>query len=308
MPFFSIIIPLYNKEKFVEKTLKSVLNQTFTDFEIIMVNDGSTDESESIIFGFKDERVNYFSKRNEGVSTARNFGIEKAVADYICFLDADDFWYPTFLETLHTYIQKLPEEKVFGLAYEIETEEKIFPAEYSITKLNDFEIVDYFEGSKKSSVLWTSSAGFHKDVFAVAGNFDKKIKSGQDIDLWIRIGLIYPIVFIQKIQARYVYDFESLSRNLKYLNKKMDFTKFAVEEKTNESLKYFLDLNRFSLAIKSKLINDSKSFQEFYNGIDLNKLPLKKRVLLKLPGFVLKTLIAVQVKLANSGLGNSVFR
>lgn len=308
MPFFSVIIPVYNKEKFVEKTLKSVLAQTFTDFEIVIVNDGSTDKSETIIFDTKDERIRYFPKSNEGVSIARNFGIEKAFADYICFLDADDYWHPDFLQTLHAYIQKLPDEKVFAMAYEIETDKNVFPAQYSIPKTGDFEIVNYFEASKEASVLWTSSAAFHKDVFTKVGNFDPKIKSGQDIDLWIRIGLVYPVVFIPKIQSRYVYDFESLSRNSKYLNRKIDFSKFSSEEKTNKSLKYFLDLNRFSLAIKSKLIDDKASFHEYYNGIDTHKLPLKKRLLLNLPGFMLKMLIAVKLKLANIGLGNSVFR
>ena len=308
MPFFSVIIPVYNKEKFVEKTLKSVLNQTFTDFEIVIVNDGSTDGSETIILDFKDERIRYFPKANEGVSVARNFGIEKSSSDYICFLDADDYWHPDFLQTLHTYIQKLPDEKVFAMAYEIETDKNVFPAQYSIPTTNDFEIVNYFEASKEASVLWTSSAAFHRDIFTKVGNFDPKIKSGQDIDLWIRIGLVYPVVFIPKVQSRYVYDFESLSRNSKYLNRKIDFSKFSAEEKTNENLKYFLDLNRFSLAIKSKLIDDKASFLEYYNGIDLNKLPLKKRFLLNLPGFMLKMLIAVKLKLANIGLGNSVFR
>lgn len=308
MPFFSVIIPVYNKEKFVAKTLKSVLAQTFTDFEIVIVNDGSTDTSEAIIFSIKDPRIRYFSKSNEGVSVARNFGIEKASADYICFLDADDYWHPEFLQTLHTYIEKLPNEKVFAMAYEIETDKSVFPAQYSIPKTNDFEIVDYFEASKEASVLWTSSAAFHKVVFTKAGNFDHSIKSGQDIDLWIRIGLIYPVVFIPKVQSRYVYDFESLSRNSKYLNRKIDFSKFSAEEKANENLKYFLDLNRFSLAIKSKLIDDKVSFREYYKGIDISKLPLKKRVLLNLPGFMLKILISVKLKLANIGLGNSVFR
>ncbi len=73
MAFFSIIIPLYNKEKFIENTIQSVLDQTFHDFEIIIVNDGSTDKSEEKVLQFKDDRILYFSKKNEGVSQTRNF-------------------------------------------------------------------------------------------------------------------------------------------------------------------------------------------------------------------------------------------
>lgn len=90
MPFFSIIIPVFNKERFVAKTLKSVLSQSFIDFEIIIINDGSTDKSEVEILAITDERILYFLKENEGVAVARNLGIGKASADYICFLDADD--------------------------------------------------------------------------------------------------------------------------------------------------------------------------------------------------------------------------
>ena len=77
MPFFSIIIPLYNKEKFIENTLKSVLQQSFTDYEVLIVNDGSTDASEAKIFAFNDSRIQYFYKDNEGASEARNYGIKK---------------------------------------------------------------------------------------------------------------------------------------------------------------------------------------------------------------------------------------
>jgi glycosyltransferase involved in cell wall biosynthesis len=116
MPYFSIVIPVYNKENFISKTIESVLNQNFTDYELIIVNDGSTDQSEAEILAFKDNRIQYFSKKNEGVAFSRNFGIEKATADYICFLDADDYWYPNFLETIHRYSLELPEQKVFAAA------------------------------------------------------------------------------------------------------------------------------------------------------------------------------------------------
>lgn len=88
----SVIIPVYNAEKYLAETLDSVLNQTFTDFEVIAVNDGSTDNSLNILneYGNKDSRIKIFSNSNSGVSTARNTGIEKASGEYICFIDADD--------------------------------------------------------------------------------------------------------------------------------------------------------------------------------------------------------------------------
>lgn len=118
MPFFSVIIPLFNKEKFIEATLKSVLNQTFIDFEILIINDGSTDNSATIIEEFDDPRIRYFLKENAGVSSARNDGIKKAQSNYITFIDADDYWYPDFLEEMFKILQNYPQQKVFSAAIE----------------------------------------------------------------------------------------------------------------------------------------------------------------------------------------------
>lgn len=308
MPFFSVVIPLYNKEKFIDNTLKSVLSQTFTDFEIIIVNDGSTDHSEQKVLQFQDSRIRYYSKKNEGVAIARNFGIKKSNADFICFLDADDFWHPDFLKVMHAYIHQIPAQKVFACAIEIETAKTIFPAQYAIKKSADFEIVNYFEASTKESVIWTSGAVLHKSVFEKSGVFDPKVKMAEDTDLWIRIGLHYPVVFIWKILARYVYDEKSVSRQDHYIFEESSFLKYTAEEKENKALKKFLDFNRFSVAIKSRLIGDFPNFKKARNGIDFKNLPLKKSILLHLPVFILKPLISIKIVLANAGLGNSVFK
>lgn len=303
MPYFSIVIPVYNKEIFVAKTIKSVLEQTFTDYEIIIVNDGSTDQSEAKISACKDSRIRYYSKKNEGVALARNFGIEKATAEYICFLDADDFWHPNFLETMHRFTSELPEQKVFAAAIEIETKNKTIPAHYSIPKKSDFEIVNFFDASKKECVLWTSSVCIHKSVFEKVGTFDTNIKHGEDTELWIRIGLKFPIVFINKTLARYVYDSESISRKMNYFFESYTFQKYASEEKKNPALKKYMDLNRFSAVIKCNLNGDWKTSQEIYSEIELKNLSWKKRILLELPPIMLKPLISLQRL-----LGNSVFR
>lgn len=105
---FSVIIPLYNKEKFIFETLSSVSNQTFSDYEVIIVNDSSTDNSLNIAKSFeeKDKRFKVYTVPNGGVSKARNFGISKAIGDYVCFLDADDIWKNNYLEEAAYLIKK----------------------------------------------------------------------------------------------------------------------------------------------------------------------------------------------------------
>jgi glycosyltransferase involved in cell wall biosynthesis len=308
MAFFSVIIALYNKENFIENTLKSIVNQEFTDFEVLIINDGSTDSSEEKVLQFKDKRIHYFSKDNGGVSTARNYGIKKAQSEYITFIDADDYWYPNFLQVMFNNIKLFPEISVFSAAIEVETSKKVIRSRYSISKTAEIEIVNYFNASLKESVIWTSCAVFHNSVFEKIGAFDVNIKSGEDTDMWIRIGLVYPVLFSWKILARYVYDPKSLTKDHEITITSFDFSKYSSLEKTNQGLKKFLDLNRFSLAIKSKITNDKKLFLLFYKEIDLKKIALKKRLLLQLPVFLLKPLIEIKYFLANLGFGNSVFK
>ncbi len=308
MTFFSVIIPLYNKENFIENTLKSVLNQSFIDFEVIIVNDGSTDTSEKKVLQFNDSRIRYFLKENKGVSTARNYGISVAKSDYISFIDADDYWYPDFLQEMFQNINRFPKEKVFSAAFEIETSKNVISAIYSIDKTSDCELVNYFEASTKESVIWTSCAVFHKSVFDEIGDFDITIKSGQDTDLWIRIGLVYPILFSWKILAKYIFDKNSLSRKKENLNEKMNFLKFSKDEKNNPALKKFLDLNRYSLAVKCLLYGDAINYTIFKKSIDFKNLTLKKRILIRLPGLVLHLLLKINLLLVQIGWSKSVFK
>jgi glycosyltransferase involved in cell wall biosynthesis len=308
MPYFSIIIPVFNKENFISYTLKSVLEQSYVDFEIIVINDGSWDESETKILSIQDEKIRYYKNENQGVAKTRNFGISVANGEFICFLDADDYWHPSFLKTFHKYTQELKNEKVFSCAIEIETRNKTINANYSFPINKDFEILDYFKASIKEAVLWTSSVCIHKSVFDEIGVFDEQLKISEDTDLWIRIGLQYKIVFINKILARYVFDNQSISRNMNYIFEDAFFKKHQTAENLNPDIKKYMDLNRFSSVIKHKVIGDLQAAISIYKEIDLKNLNWKKRILLQLPATILKLLIQFKQKLADLGLSQSVFR
>ncbi|WNM18748.1 glycosyltransferase family 2 protein [Flavobacterium capsici] len=308
MPYFSIIVPVFNKEKFVSKTIESILQQSFQEYEIIIINDGSTDESEKKINQFKDKRIRYYKTENQGVAKSRNFGISLSTADYICFLDADDYWFPNFLERFHFYSNQFKTEKVFACAIEIETKSKILPAFYSVKIIKEFEIVNFFKASKKESILWTSSVCIHKDVFDKIGVFDENLKISEDIDLWIRIGINYKILFINSILARYVYDDNSVSRNMNYIFEDYFFEKHTANEQKLPELKSYQDLNRFSSIIKYKVCGNYVKANELKNNIDLKGLEFKKRILLNLPETILIFLIRMKQFLAGIGLSKSVFR
>ena len=120
MPFFSVIIPLYNKAPYVAKTIESVLRQTFSDYELMVIDNGSTDGSGDIVAKYSDPRLQIHRiEENAGVSNARNKGVELTSAPYITFLDADDWWEPSFLEEMARLIEKHPSAGIYGTSYYI---------------------------------------------------------------------------------------------------------------------------------------------------------------------------------------------
>lgn len=288
-PRFSVVIPLFNKEQYVANTIQSVLAQTFGDFELLIINDGSTDNSLEIVKQISDPRISIITQENKGVSATRNHGISVSNTDYITFLDADDYWYPDFLSTLTSLIDSYPSEKVFSAAIEREFRHSVVAAKYSVNLENEIVVTDYFSASLKETVICTSAAVFEKSVFSEAGTFDENLKSGEDTDLWIRIGLKYKVVFIQKILARYILTAKSLSGTT---ISNIDLDKYRDREKNNPNLSKFLDLNRYSLAIQSKVNGESERYRQFSKNI--SSLPIKKKIVLKLPAFILKLLINLQ--------------
>ena len=113
-PFFSVVIPLFNKEKYIKATLDSVLKQTYANFEVIIINDGSSDNSIEVINEFDDERIKISSQENQGLSASRNKGIKIAIAEYIAFLDADDLWKEDYLEVMHQLIINNTKHNIFA--------------------------------------------------------------------------------------------------------------------------------------------------------------------------------------------------
>lgn len=294
MSIFSVVISVYNKANYIENTLKSVVNQSFDDFEVIVVNDGSSDNSLEIINSINDDRISVITTENLGASMARNKGIEESNSDFIALLDGDDYWDKDYLQTIYDAISIFPNQKVFSVAIAQKYKNKIVPVNYSFNQTETFGIHNFFESSKKYSLISSSSVVFHKAIIKQTGKFDPNIVSGQDTDLWIRFGLHYDIVFINKQLVTYTHNTNSLSNTTFNLSQKPKFDNYLTYEKDNPLLKAYLDKNRYSMAILSKFQNDKKSFEFYLNNIDFKNLNTKQKLLLKSPLWLLKLLQKVK--------------
>ena len=195
-PRVSVIIPTYNREKMVEDAIRSVLNQTFSDFEIIIIDDASTDNTESIIKSICDERIKYIRhERNKGGSAARNTGIMKARGEYIALLDSDDLW---LKEKLEKQIDVMEKSKLHpGVVYSgvnyIDSHGRL-----------KGPVIPFFKGNIQSYLLEEnivlgggSTALIRKDCFDEVGLFDENLPSRQDLDLWIRISRKFTFDYVK---------------------------------------------------------------------------------------------------------------
>jgi len=308
---FSIIIPLYNKANHIENTLKSILNQTYSNYEIIVINDGSSDESESKVLKFKDSRIQLYNQKNLGAAMARNLGIEKAKHDYIAFLDADDLWMENHLETLSNLINDFPNAGIYASRYELIFKE----GKISIPKFNgiseDFYgiVLDYFDASLYYAVATSSSIAVPKYVFNKIGNFKTKISSGQDVDMWIRIASKYPVAISAKITASYLYFIENSLSKTPILEKKIkDFVDYKLEEESNPSLKKYLDIYRMEYALHYKIAGANKKSEELYGDILKKNISLKTKILYHLPQPLLTLLLKFKRLLRKKGIDFSIYQ
>jgi glycosyltransferase involved in cell wall biosynthesis len=221
---FSIIIPVYNKAVYIEKALQSIVAQTFTDYELIIVNDGSTDNSLEVIKKtlsffcdfpkFADIEVKIIEQKNQGVSVARNNGVKAAKHEYIAFLDADDWWEVTYLEEMSVLIQKYPSFGIYGSSYYKVINGTVRQANIGVDP--DFKdgSIDYLKVFAKTMYmpLWTGATVVKLEVFLSENGFNKQLKGGEDFDLWLRIIRKVGVAYLNKPLAYYNQDVDLKSR------------------------------------------------------------------------------------------------
>lgn len=210
----SVVIPLYNKEKSITSTLQSVYNQTYADYEVVIVNDGSTDKSLDAVKNFVsrlesgERRLRIVSQANAGVSAARNRGIQEAKGDYVALLDGDDLWEPTYLEEQVKSIQDFPNAGMWSMNISIIQSKRRYPLNQGMGDGYRGYVENYF-GTKHNDLFFPSAVVIRKEVFETVGYFDERIRSSEDLDMWYRIILKYPVVYCDKVLACYNRDAEN---------------------------------------------------------------------------------------------------
>lgn len=306
MPFFSVIIPLYNKENYVENALKSILNQTFTDFEVIIVNDCSTDKGVSKIEPYLDEKVRLIHhEKNKGLSATRNTGILNAKADYVTYLDADDLWKSDFLFKIKDLIETFDEAKIYATNYEEIYGSKTVIPENGTKFLtnNSKQIINFFKHNLQQGVYNHGSVCFHKSVFEKVGLYDESLSFSEDIDFNIRANLQFKLAYYNLIGMQYTMQSENQITTSKISDKTLpDYSKYDDLAKNNSALKKYLDFERYVLAKHLRFEGNIGKSKEIIKEIDLNNLNWKQQFLLFFPTIIVKIVSNIKKFLVKNGI------
>ncbi len=313
MPFFSVVIPLYNKEKFIKATLQSVANQTFSNFEVIIVDDASTDSSSAIAQTFSSGSVSIIRHpKNKGLSAARNTGIKAANANFIAFIDSDDVWKTDFLEKMHQMILRFPEAGIYGAGYEevyadglvvdIDKNIDLKPGKMTI-------ISDFFAANAHQPIFCYSSVVVKKEVFETVGYFDENITLGEDVDFNIRAASQFQVAYYNAIGAGYTIFSENQITNSAIADKTItDFNKYEPLADKDPSLKKYLDVNRYILAMSYKMAGEHEASKKLVLEIDRANLTLRQILLLSAPIWVVKIFREIKANFLKKGVRLTTFR
>lgn len=198
--FFSVVIPLYNKKSHIQRSVFSVLNQSYGNFELIVVDDGSTDGSLDEIKDINDKRLKIFEKENGGVSSARNFGIKNASADYVAFLDADDEWNLAFLENICEMYRLFPDKGMYATGYRL-VDENTEIIKVIKNKEQVFKIKDYFQEflNLRAPVNNSSTTVIKRDLLFTVGLFPEDLKNFEDWNVSYKVALFDDVIYSQRV-------------------------------------------------------------------------------------------------------------
>jgi glycosyltransferase involved in cell wall biosynthesis len=259
-PLVSIIVPVYNGTKYLERTVKTLVGQSYENFELLLINDGSTDNSNDLIvkLASSDNRIKPLNKVNGGIANARNYGIKHAKGEFVAFCDQDDFWLP---EKLTRQIPLFENKKV-GLVYSYSIKEFTFPISKKVIVSKNNGRGKVFNSLVFENLVPTCSVVVRKSVFDQAGLFNEKreLMGVDDWDVWLRCSLVTDFDFVDEALAIHVFHGQNFSSN----NKVMHMAElFCLKE-----LKIFVNFNNIQLTENWDLIERSihlKYYKDYLN-------------------------------------------
>lgn len=297
---FTVVIPLYNKEKYILETVESVLAQDFNEFELIIVNDGSTDKSLEQVNSISDHRIKIINQKNSGVGSARNKGMSNAKYNWIALLDGDDIWKRNHLSELKKIIDLFP---LSGL---VSTQHLRFSHKQQLTSNQQgqkpkIRAINYFaEASKNPTVVCSSSVCINKQVFNNIGGFTDKMV-GEDLEYWVKIALDYPVAISERVTSYYRQNTGGISDTYAH-RKSYNFktigdvnAPFALlEEKSINNPSLLEDINIIKY-INALLVGDVRS-SLYHDNIAMAKAFAKLRIKDNSKSYILLSLISVTPK------------
>lgn len=265
-----------------------MLSQQLSDFELIIVDDGSTDGSAQMVEGIRDDRIRLIKKENGGVSSARNTGIGLATASHIAFLDADDLWLPSFLKDMHALMRDFPDAGIYGAAYFCQMHGDRTREDFGLPE--DFRgyILSYFDQALRHFLFWTSAVVVKKSALRQTGVFNEDISFGEDLDLWFRLALEHPAAFCNKQLAIYNKDAENramLRKQPYQSNLVAHLEKFKRFEDSHTDFRQFINLFRCIQLYELFHAPDitPELIRKYQRSIEKSEIPLKFKVLLRVP-------------------------
>lgn len=200
-PKVSVVIPTYNRAHLIGESIQSVLDQTFQDFELIIVDDGSSDDTEAVVGRFDDPRIRYIYQENKGISGAHNTGVRNAKGQYIIFLGSDDLWLPKLLELEVLILDTNPD---IGLVY---AKAQAINGDGNVMSQMSGALQKYPGETLKSALygnfVCTITALIRRECFDRVGLFDETLKARVDYDMWIRMAKYYRFAHIDKVLAHF---------------------------------------------------------------------------------------------------------
>lgn len=304
----SIVIPLYNKGKHILDTLECISKQTFQDYEILVVNDGSTDDSLKKVKSYKDTRIKIIDQVNSGAAAARNRGVKEAASEYIAFMDADDFWEEQYLESMVQLIEEYPDASIYGSNYTIIEKGQSTVLNFPGIQNEKGYIDNYFISGKVYTPLWTSAVIVKKKVFLSLGGFPTTCKVCEDIDLWCRFAATGKVAYINAPLATYIRDSSNMLSRSKdvsyYFPFLKDFKKIIKQADiripdVEEYVRY-----RTFVAISNALLiaNNKEEAKRLLKHIGYPKKYLLKafayRIFLYLPSFMIKNYCNFRIRIS----------